>query len=44
MVLNYEICNGNDDEDKVNIPEEAKCSRGRGHVLQWHGRLQGGQW
>ena len=38
--LNYKLGDGYNDAYEIRIPEEAKCSRGCSHVLQWHGRLQ----
>ena len=44
MVLNYKLGDGGNDIHKDHIPEEAKSSRGRGHVLEGHGGLQGDEW
>ena len=41
IVLNYKLGDGCNDAHKVRVPKEAKSSRGRGHVFQGHGGLQG---
>jgi hypothetical protein len=43
IILNYKLGDRCADAHKVRVPEEAKSSRGRGHVLQGHGGLQGGE-
>jgi hypothetical protein len=41
---NYKLSDRRKDMPKVSILEKGKGSRGRGHVLQGHGGLQGGEW